>query len=608
MVLFETSGRLRPMSPLGLGSPRVAPRSSDFGPVATRRSARTSRGSPTLPAFAGRASLASPPPRLKGIDSLHEHLPALAGELPSPHRGEEVELRADRRDNSEWGLDVLEDLDTDIAKMTARHQGHVLPDDQVEAELQYKQQLFVDRQVLHLSRRRLVGDPLAPVAGSASAFDCLASGLPVGEKHKLMAYDSILSMCNHYESRLHEQHGTMVKMEHKCWINTEFEKRIGMLEETLAEREAQIAQLQKDLKSGKPVEMSAGAKDEVEEALESTLSSLKAEARSQDLSDEEKAALAAMPGWSLEKWMESISVKAIITESILNHIRGAGAVVNSQVELRFMQQLGKAGSRDTVIALLRSSTMINDLADALWKGIMELKHDFDSSSKGPDPKVEAAKKAQKEAEAKAMEEKESLENEVAMAEEKRQEAKKEREKLREEAREEAQQTIEELANIETKVSKELQSARETLESARAENAPPDVLLSLEGKLEAAEEAVEDASAAVLDAKETEGQREAEAAKEDKKIEMEDAAARQREEAKMKEAKAKIKSAMMDIEGSGARQLSYAPPAVFFAGLGTIVGRCGAEPEEYIKLQMLMEHEHVRAPGMIAKCSIAQLHC
>ena len=315
-----------------------------------------------------------------------------------------------------------------------------------------------------------------------------------------------------------------------------------------------------------------------------------------------------MPGWSLEKWMESISVKAIITESILNHIRGAGAVVNSQVELRFMQQLGKAGSRDTVIALLRSSTMINDLADALWKGIMELKHDFDSSSKGPDPKVEAAKKAQKEAEAKAMEEKESLENEVAMAEEKRQEAKKEREKLREEAREEAQQTIEELANIETKVSKELQSARETLESARAENAPPDVLLSLEGKLEAAEEAVEDASAAVLDAKETEGQREAEAAKEDKKIEMEDAAARQREEAKMKEAKAKIKSAMMDIEGSGARQLSYAPPAVFFAGLGTIVGRCGAEPEEYIKLQMLMEHEHVRAPGMIAKCSIAQLHC
>ena len=50
----------------------------------------------------------------------------------------------------------------------------------------------------------------------------------------------------------------------------------------------------------------------------------------------------------------------------------AARAVNAQVELLFMQKLGAIGSRDTVLALLRASTVLNDITDKLWQGICGL--------------------------------------------------------------------------------------------------------------------------------------------------------------------------------------------------------------------------------------------
>ena len=43
--------------------------------------------------------------------------------------------------------------------------------------------------------------------------------------HKLLAYDGLINMCNHYERRLQDQHDTMRRMEHKCFINKDMERR-----------------------------------------------------------------------------------------------------------------------------------------------------------------------------------------------------------------------------------------------------------------------------------------------------------------------------------------------------------------------------------------------
>ena len=55
-----------------------------------------------------------------------------------------------------------------------------------------------------------------------------------------------------------------------------------------------------------------------------------------------------------------------------------------------MQQLGKVGSRDTVLALLRETTLTEDLADVMWAAIKTLTKDMDEEA----ARVKAAQEAQ----------------------------------------------------------------------------------------------------------------------------------------------------------------------------------------------------------------------
>ena len=66
-----------------------------------------------------------------------------------------------------------------------------------------------------------------------------------------------------------------------------------------------------------------------------------------------------------------------------------------------MQKLGAIGSRDTVLALLRASTVLNDITDKLWQGICDLYKEVQEEQLMFEKKKEEAEEAVKEAELEA---------------------------------------------------------------------------------------------------------------------------------------------------------------------------------------------------------------
>ena len=192
------------------------------------------------------------------------------------------------------------------------------------------------------------------------------------------------------------------------------EQKIEKLQAEVREREADLEQVHEDLRNGIPVSLSrentsflsafcaeafieAGMdadEKEKEQAKEpepnsppksvllkrmSTATRVALVAAAQAKSDAEKSDaereaedLAAMPNWSLDAWLESLDLQQIVTDSILGHVRASGGEVNSQVELLFMQKLGRVGSRDTVHALLRSSDVLDNITNKLWLSIQDL--------------------------------------------------------------------------------------------------------------------------------------------------------------------------------------------------------------------------------------------
>jgi len=73
-------------------------------------------------------------------------------------------------------------------------------------------------------------------------------------------------------------------------------------------------------------------------------------------------------------------------------------------------------------------------------------------------------------------------------------------------------------------------------------------------------------------------------------------ASQRDERERQEESRELHDAMQAIvhQNLNARQLSYAPPSVFFSGLGTVIGRCGAAPGDDGHLIRLIHDEHTNA--------------
>ena len=537
-------------------------------------------------------------------------LPPTSGSLPVPNANQ----HSNEPDESSDHHRAWYGADEDERELHVRHQEHQLSSE-VESDLERKRQLLADRQVLHLCRRRAMKEPLATASHRPSAFPALAAGGSSGEKYKLLAYESVLSMCNHYEERLHRQHATMLKMENKCWINTSLETQIEGLQaelaETIQDKDRQIEQLKKDLETGKPVLMAPAAKGAIDEALAGTLAALQASAAS-PLSPEEEEGLAAMPGWSLEKWLDSLPVKAIVSSSILNHIRGAGAEVNSQVELRFMQQLGKSGDQNTVLAMLRQSTVINELASALWSGIRQLTNDLEEEAKSvktrgqPGASNDSSDLKTREAQA------EELEAMAANAEASRQQLKVERASAREHESAARRKAIDGLHEKVEDGKSMVAQLRNELNDAKAGNAPAEHIAAIQEQMDSTLELAAQAQADAEIAAEEERQRvEAEERKESEAARQDDIQ-REKEKAAIQTARADVKAAISELaQSENVRHLSYAPSSVYFAGLSTIVGRCGAEPGDENLLLKLMENEHVRIPcgmrtNVLHSCAVQRL--
>ena len=195
-----------------------------------------------------------------------------------------------------------------------------------------------------------------------------------------------------------------LKKRNSSHVADEREQEIERLKATIRDRDATIEQLHIDLREGKPVAMNQENKLMVADIVHASMKDLgidqdkpvtlkrestkgkltaatraallaaaQAKAENQKTQEELDAEdLAAMPTWNMEDWLASLDMQKIVTDSILGHVRSSGGEVNPAVELLFMQKLARVGKRDTVLALLRASSVLDDITDRLWAGIKAL--------------------------------------------------------------------------------------------------------------------------------------------------------------------------------------------------------------------------------------------
>lgn len=482
-----------------------------------------------------------------------------------------------------------------------------------------------------------------------------------------------------------EDQTTIRQLEHRVSQKgvAQLEQTVEQLKAELRDREADIARLQDDLKAGKRVEMSYEQAELVSGLLADTLSELgfesppippsspsgapssvrspnvkrmttatrvallaasqansevnKPEPTPEQLEAENEA---AMPQWSLDAWLASLDMQTIVTESILGHVRGSGGRVDPRVELLFMQKLGSVGDRSTVLALLRASSLLDDITDTLWEGIQTLyeemqeeerlrkkKEKEDAERRKQEALLESQRSealaefesmsAAKEAERAAAQEAAldaalgSYQAQIDAAERNREIEKAAREEGRRAAAEEADIERQGLEQQLAEREKEVEETRVALETSHND----EEMHALQEKLDrmAAEAREEHEQLAVLLEKEkertrVEAEEEAEAervASEQRKLEeMRRPKGWQlaRDDVKVKKKKKMVMfmlqkpdvKALHDaikIGQDNVRQLSYASPDVYFRGLGRIVGRAGADAGNDEELMRLMQHEH-----------------
>lgn len=518
---------------------------------------------------------------------------------------------------------------------------------------------------------------------------------------KLDEAASIVRFCDRLETRLETQKDTMKDLEATLKGENNLMNRISELEDECADKAKTIATLEEKLASGAPVEMPESAKNEMDQAMSAAFGRLAGKAKkkvqkkivkavdtaaesapaAEDGSSEtdlaamrEAADLAAMPGWSLDAWLASLALDTLVTNSILGVMRRSDAEINSQVrhaslglianyvlvclrivrvdiadtsrpiplqvELGFMQQLGKVGSRDTVLALLRETTLTEDLADAIWTGIQTLTKDLEEEmqrQKEAEEAEEAAAKLEEEmmAELEGMSAEElederlaelresvaETERQEAEAEKKRQEAQAARQKEEEEARAKAAQEQAKLQRSLDDTEKKVSATRDELDEAverqqtEPDAASAEAIAALEKKLQAVEAEAQKAREEIAQRAEEEKKRaEAAAAKNAEmkrqeeeerarakaarpkrwalaKMDMKDRqAAKTRKPRKLRKVDAREYNESLKVN-SGAFTLAYAPASMYYQGLTAIVGRCDAEAGEDEKLLSLMMKEH-----------------
>lgn len=479
---------------------------------------------------------------------------------------------------------------------------------------------------------------------------------------KLKQAGATIAVCNQLETKMFQQHQALQHLElRSSQQNTtklekaleERDQHIARLEAMLKGRDADLLQMDTEHAQGKPVKMAPAEAEKMGRALLATLqvdvgikraktnTKLTMDATVESTKEEED--FKAMPGWSLTTWLSGLQLQDLVSKSIQNHVANkAGRTLDSAIEQRFMQQLGNVGSRNTVMAMLRETTLVEDLADVLWKGVTVLCEDaeeekrlaaerlLERASRPPPAMVvddddddEPLTPEQMEQvdssrrEELASELNSNFEKDLQIKEERREQRKKkrlaERALLAKAAKEEAEKLLTQLGELETKAD----NTRRELTLAEEQDEPSlEVVQNLKDQLESVERAASEVKEATVHHEEKVKKRvevqvveEATIAKAEDMERAKDLSLKPRgwrlirldmRSRRSMAAKKPNKSIMksdgrayneaLKLDGN-IMELSYAPSKVYFQGLATIVGRCQAEPGDDKTLLSLMYKEH-----------------
>ena len=71
--------------------------------------------------------------------------------------------------------------------------------------------------------------------------------------------------------------------------------------------------------------------------------------------------------WSPEDWVDGLGVTDIVTAALFSPV-----AQSSVPKIEYARALGRVGSRAEVLRLLRQGSVVNDVADALWRGLERL--------------------------------------------------------------------------------------------------------------------------------------------------------------------------------------------------------------------------------------------
>ena len=87
-----------------------------------------------------------------------------------------------------------------------------------------------------------------------------------------------------------------------------------------------------------------------------------------------RAAVAPVPGWSLEAWLGGMGFDKLVSDAILARIRSKVPEGRStqQFEQAFVIKLGELGSSETILALLKETPLLQRIADAIYGASRQL--------------------------------------------------------------------------------------------------------------------------------------------------------------------------------------------------------------------------------------------
>ena len=109
-----------------------------------------------------------------------------------------------------------------------------------------------------------------------------------------------------------------------------------------------------------PEEAASAAEAAARESLQEILNDSASRLRQRD------GNLGAADFWTLTGWLDSLDLGRVIANALLTRIRAESD--DTRLEREFMARLGRTGSVQTVLALLRDAMTSERLADAIWEG------------------------------------------------------------------------------------------------------------------------------------------------------------------------------------------------------------------------------------------------